>query len=313
MGNFVSSENSNYDLLLSGGSGVLGSTLAESLMQRGRRVLRLVRRPPNQADELRWDPSNADNPVDARLLPRLAGIKAAVHLSGANVAAHRWTAAYKEEIRTSRVETTIALSRLLAGLAEPPEVLVSASAIGYYGDRAEEILTENSAAGAGFFPDLCREWEQASRAAVNAKIRVVHPRFGVVLSSKGGALEQMKQLFQLGLGGRLGSGKQWMSWISEADAIASVRYALDDRAMAGAYNAVAPEPVTNAEFTQQLADAMHRPAFMAAPAFALRLAFGEMADEALLASTRAIPSKLNESEFVFSHRTLSTALRAALG
>ena len=297
--------------LLSGASGVLGSRIATELTSAGWQIKKLVRQKPTDPCELQWHP-NAENPIDAATLTQLQGLTAAVHLSGANVAAKRWTPEYKKEISESRVGSTRALARVLAALNGPPRVLVSASAIGFYGDRGDEPLDESSPAGNGFFPELCQEWEGAAEAAAQVGIRVVHPRFGVVLSREGGALAQMKTLFKLGLGGKLGNGKQWMSWVAEEDAVQSVLFALTHETVKGPYNAVSPHPATNAKFTRELASVLDRPAFMAAPAFALRLAFGEMADEALLASTRAVPRRLEEHGFSFLHPDLDQALRAAL-
>jgi len=212
----------------------------------------------------------------------------------------------------SRVMATRGLAESLARLKNPPAALVAASAVGFYGNRGDEVLDEDSAAGQGYFPELCKAWEEAARPAVEAGIRVAHPRFGMVLGRAGGALARLAPLFRLGLGGKLGNGRQWMNWVSEADAVAAVLFALDIPAISGPVNVVAPEPVTNAEFTQALGQAVHRPALVTAPAFALRLAFGEMADEALLASTRAVPKRLLEAGFAFRHPKLADVFEAAL-
>jgi uncharacterized protein (TIGR01777 family) len=296
-------------VLLSGASGLLGSALARALLRERLTPTRLVRHSPQSPNELQWNPQAKDGALN---LAQLEGLHSAIHLSGANVAAQRWTKAYKEEIRTSRLQTTTVLAEALARLAQPPPTLITASAIGYYGDRGNEPLDESSPPGSGFFPELCAQWEHAAAPAAAAGIRVLHPRFGVVLGRDGGALARLKTLFRLGLGGPLGNGRQWISWISQTDAIGSILFALNHPEMSGAYNAVSPEPVTNFEFTQALAKAVHRPAFLAAPAFALRLAFGQMADEALLASTRAIPLRLLEAGFAFRQPTLESTLQAAL-
>ena len=295
-------------VLLSGASGMLGLAISDALKRQGVSVLRLVRRVPRDANELQWDPAGAGifQPE------RLEGLSAAVHLSGANVAARRWTAAYKQEMRESRVTSTRILSQTLARLKNPPKTLITASAVGLYGDRGGEVLSEDSAAGAGYFPELCAAWEAAAQPAERAGIRVVHPRFGMVIARDGGAMARLAPLFRLGLGGRLGSGRQWMSWVSEPDAVSAVLYLLEETTLFGAINVVAPEPVTNSAFTRELARAVHRPAVLPAPAFALQLAFGEMADEALLASTRAVPKRLQEAGFVFKHPTLAQALAEAL-
>jgi uncharacterized protein (TIGR01777 family) len=302
---------------LSGASGMLGSAIGNALLQRGKKLIRLVRREAHGPDEVRWNPGSPGSVGDgtrgsAIEIARLEGIDAAVHLSGANVATRRWTAKYKREMTESRVTTTRVLTEALARMKNPPKVLVTASAVGFYGNRGDEILDEDSAAGQGYFPELCAAWEAAARPAVEAGIRVVHLRFGMVLGPDGGALARLVPMFRLGLGGRLGNGRQWMSWVSEADAVSAVLFALEHSTLAGAVNAVSPQPVTNAEFTRELGRAVHRPTVMAAPAFALRLAFGEMADEALLASTRAAPKRLLESGFTFRHPTLTEAFDAAL-
>lgn len=297
----------NPKVLLSGASGMLGAALGTALAQRGARLVRLVRRAPAATDELRWDPATGQLPD----LGSLEGLDAAVHLSGANVAGRRWTEAYKREMTESRVTSTRVLSETLAKLKNPPSVLVAASAVGFYGDRGDEILTEDAAEGTGYFPELCAAWEQATLPAERAGVRVVHLRTAMVLGD-GGALAKLAPLFRLGLGGPLGSGKQWMSWISEADAVAAALFALENRDLAGPINLASPHPVTNSDFTRELGRAVHRPAIVPAPAFALRLAFGEMADEALLASTRAVPKRLLDAGFQFAHPMLAQAFAAAL-
>jgi uncharacterized protein (TIGR01777 family) len=274
-----------------------------------------VRREAHGPDEVRWNPVSSGNDTHGSTIEiaQLEGVDAAVHLSGANVAALRWTAKYKREMTESRVTTTRVLAEALAGLKNPPEVLVTASAVGFYGNRGDAILDEDSAIGQGYFSELCAAWEEAARPAVEAGIRVVHLRFGMVLGPDGGALARLVPMFRLGLGGRLGNWRQWMSWVSEADAVSAVLFALEHSMLSGAVNVVSPQPVTNAEFTRELGRAVHRPAVMTAPAFALRLAFGEMADEALLASTRAVPKRLLESGFTFRHPALTEAFEAALG
>jgi uncharacterized protein (TIGR01777 family) len=257
---------------------------------------------------LQWNPVTGQLPE----LGRLEGLNAAIHLSGANVASRRWSAAYKREMTESRVTTTRVLSEALAKLRNPPSVLIAASAIGFYGNRGDQILDETAVQGTGYFPDLCAAWEAATHPAEEAGIRVVHLRTAMVLGPDGGALAKLAPVFRLGLGGPLGSGKQWMSWISEADAIAAALLALKNSSLSGPINLAAPNPVTNAEFTRELGRAVHRPAIIPAPAFALRIAFGEMANEALLASTRAIPTQLLEAGFQFAYPTLPQAFAAAL-
>jgi hypothetical protein len=256
-----------------------------------------------------WDPY-APTPLSHP--EALEGITAAVHLSGANLAARRWTSSYKREIAESRVTPTHALANLLAGLVSKPAVLVCASATGIYGDRGDEVLTEASPPGSGFISDLCLAWEKATQPATDAGIRVVHLRFGVVLSSQGGALAQMLPIFRAGLGGRLGSGRQWISWIAMHDVTRMIEFVLATEGIVGPVNVVAPNPVTNLEFTRTLARALRRPAALRIPSFALRLAFGEMADAAILQSERVVPARLNAAGFHFEYPELGTALREVL-
>jgi uncharacterized protein len=297
-------------ILLSGGSGTLGTAVRHALAGRGAGVLQLVRHDPVQSGQIRWNPEATPPVADSG---PLEGLDAAIHLSGASVAAHRWTPAWKREMWVSRVRSTQALAATLAALRQPPKTLLVASATGIYGNRGDELLDERSGLGKGFLADLCREWEAAARPAVEAGIRVVQLRFGVVLGAGSGALSKMLPLFRLGLGGRLGSGQQWMSWISLTDAVAVILFALDTPALAGPVNLTAPQPVTNAEFTRALGKAVHRPAILPAPAFALRLALGAMANEALLASVRVVPAKLGNAGFQFTHPTVDAALGAELG
>ncbi len=303
-------------IVLSGASGMLGTALLGALRVRGTPLVRLVRtqiRGEATAESgqsmLHWDPAATPaigNPA------ALEGFAAAVHLSGASVAGHRWTPAYKQEVAASRVDSTRALATVLAGLKRPPRTLVVASAVGIYGDRGDELLDESSAPGTGFLAEVCQRWEEAALPAEEAGIRVVHARFGVVLGRGPGALEKMLPVFRLGLGGRLGSGRQWMSWISVDDVVGAIQFALETEALAGAVNFVSANPVTNAEFTRVLGRVLHRPAVLPVPAFALRLAFGEMADEALLASALVAPAKLIAAGFRFAHPGLEDALASAL-
>jgi len=295
--------------IVSGASGMLGEALRRALGQRGIPVLQLVRKGPVAEKQLLWNPGN--RPA-IESLDRVEGCTAAIHLSGASVAGQRWTSAYRSAITESRVNTTRALANILAGLKRPPQTLVVASAVGIYGDRGDELLDESSAPGSGFLAELCQQWEAAARPAAEAGIRVVHLRLGVVLGPNGGALAKMLPAFRLGLGGRLGDGRQWMSWISITDAVAAMLFALETPQLTGAVNLTAPQPVTNAEFTRRLAQKLQRPAWLPAPAFALRLAFGQMAEETLLASARVIPEKLMQAGFNFQHPTLKKALDAAL-
>jgi len=296
-------------ILITGSSGFVGSTLVPFLTSGGHGVVRL-RRPGRDtpAGERVWDPARAA--IDPAAL---SGCDAVVHLAGEGIASGRWTAAKKERIRQSRVAPTRALSEALAGLDRPPRVLVSASAIGYYGDRGGDLLTEKSQPASDFLGSVCRDWEEATRPAAEAGIRVVNLRFGIVLGRSGGALAKMLPAFLVGGGGRLSDGRQSMSWISLDDAVGAIGHALATDALSGPVNAVAPNPVTNAEFTRTLARVLSRPAMVPMPAFAARLAFGEMADALLLASIRVQPARLLATGYRFRHPELEPALRHQLG
>ena len=296
-------------IAVSGGSGLVGTSLIPVLTTGGHRVRRLVRgEPAPSKQEIGWDPAGGRlNPAE------LEGVDAVVHLGGESIASGRWNASKRQRIRDSRVESTGLLAKTLTQLRKPPKVLLCASATGYYGDRGEEILTEKAGPGEGFLAGVCQEWEEAAGPAREAGIRVVHLRFGVVLSPKGGALHEMLPLFRLGLGGRLGSGKQYWSWIGIDDAIGIVDYALANEGLTGPVNVATPEPVTNREFTAILAKVLRRPALFPAPAAALRVALGPMADELLLASARVIPEQLLESGYEFRNKDLESALRHLLG
>jgi uncharacterized protein len=290
-------------LLLCGGTGLVGRALSQGLLHDGEQVILLVRRPPRRhADskivEIEWHP---ERPQPVPDLSPLEGCYAAVHLAGANLASHRWTPAYKRLIRNSRVDTSRALGRIFTALTAPPPVLVAASAIGYYGDRGNELLTEASRPGKGFLPEVCQAWEAATSPLAP---RVVQLRFGVVLTARGGALPRLLGLFRLGLGGRLGNGRQWMSWVSLQDAVAAIRFAIAEPQLSGAFNTTAPHPVTNAEFTYTLGRILHRPTLFRVPSLALRAALGEMAQDTLLASTRAVPERLAAAGFLFSDERL---------
>ncbi len=293
---------------VTGSSGLVGSALTPFLTTGGHRVTRLVRGAVAGPDEATWDPGRGV--VDRS---RLDGVDAVVHLAGANIAAGRWTAARKVEIRRSRVEATRRLCESLAQAITPPKVLVSASAVGYYGDRGAETLTEASEAGSGFLPEVCREWEAAAEPASRAGIRVVHLRFGMILSPAGGALRKMLLPFRFGAGGRIGEGGQFMSWIALDDVLGAIYHALCDDSVQGPVNVVAPGPVSNAEFTRTLAGVLRRPALFPLPAFAARLLFGEMADELLLTSARVMPARLQASGYRFRFPELEGALRHLLG
>jgi hypothetical protein len=293
---------------VTGTRGLLGSSLVPFLTTAGHRVIRLVRGRPADPSEVAWSAEAA-----AADPARLEGVDAVVHLAGENIAAGRWTEARKDEIRRSRVEGTRRLAAQLAGLRRPPKSLVCASAVGYYGHRGPETLTDAAPPGRGFLADVCQEWEAAAEPARQAGIRVVHMRLGVVLSPAGGALAKMLLPFRLGLGGRIGSGEQFLSWISLDDAVGAFTHALQTPALAGAVNTVSPAPVPNKEFSRLLAKTLGRPALFPLPAALLRLALAEMADALLLASTRAVPTRLLAAGYRFRHTKLEEALRHLLG
>jgi len=295
-------------VLLSGASGLIGSALAPALTESGHRITRLVRSEPNTAaGEVFWDPQ-----AGQLELGPLEGTDAAVHLAGETIAG-RWTADKKARIWESRVKSTLLLAESLGRLKSPLQVFLSASAVGYYGDRGEELLNEESAPGKGFLADVCRNWESAAAVIEPLGIRTVQLRTGVLLSPHGGALQRMLPAFRMGVGGRLGSGRQYMSWIAMDDLIGIILHLLATPSLRGPVNAVAPNPVTNREFTKTLGRVLHRPTICPAPAFAIRLGLGEMGQELLLASTRVEPAKLNASGYAFQHPHLEGALRSLLG
>jgi hypothetical protein len=262
---------------------------------------------PAHKDDVAWNPATGEMDLHAA-----EGTDAVVNLAGASIGGGRWNEKRKALLRTSRVDLTERLVRNLEKLARRPSVLVSASAIGYYGDRGEELLSEPSPPGNDFLSQLSAEWEAAAMGAEKLGIRTVITRFGIVLSKNGGALPQMLTPFKLGVGGRLGSGKQWMSWVALDDVVAAIRDAIETSSWRGPVNVVAPNPVRNVEFTRVLARALHRPALFPAPAFALRLILGEMADALLLSSQRVVPQKLLDGRFSFRYAELESALRRAL-
>ncbi len=295
-------------IIISGASGLTGKALVSMLRAQGHSVARLVR--PGSVlspGDIAWDPMAATIDVST-----MEGADAVVHLSGARIDGGRWTPARKAELRSSRIDTTRVLVDALASLRQKPRVFVSASAIGCYGDRGDEILTESSAIGTDFLSLLVRDWEAEAARAELSGIRSVSLRFGVILSNEGGALPQMVMPFKFGLGGRLGSGKQWMSWIALEDAVGIICSAIANENLAGPLNVVAPNPLTNAGFTRIAATVLHRPAIFAAPAFALRIALGEMAGALLLASQRVMPERLLAAGYAFRLPEIETALRAIL-
>ena len=299
----------NPTIVVTGSTGLIGSQLVAAWQDSGRRAIRAVRREvQDPGKELYWNPATGQIDRD-----RLEGVDAVVHLAGANIAGRRWSEGYKQQLLDSRVQGTTLLCQALADLEHKPRVLLCASAIGFYGDRGNELLDETAAAGDGFLPELCLQWEQACRAAREAGIRVVNLRMGVVLSPQGGALASMLTPFKLALGGVLGSGRQYFSWISLDDVVPALLFVLEDEALSGPVNLVAPNPVTNREFTKALGRVLSRPTLLPMPAFAARLAFGEMADALLLASTRVLPNRLTAAGFHFEYPQLEPALRHLLG
>ena len=296
-------------IAVSGSSGLIGSALRPLLTTGGHSIVRLVRSgAAPDAASIPWDPERGT--IDAA---GLEGVDAVVHLAGENIGGGRWTPAKKARIYASRVDGTKVLVRALLGLAHPPQTLVAASAIGYYGNRGHDVVDETSAPGAGFLTDLCRDWEAATRPAVERGIRVVNLRFGIALSAAGGALTSMLPPFRLGLGGPLGSGEQYMSWVAIDDAIGAVLHALATPALSGPVNVVSPTPVTNREFATTLGRVLSRPAFLPLPGFAVKLLFGEMGEDLLLGSTRVQPRRLEESGYAFRFPDLEGALRHLLG
>lgn len=292
---------------VTGSSGLIGSALVPALTAEGHEVARVVRS-ATAGGAWRWDPGAGH--VDARAVN---GMDAVVHLSGENIAAGRWTAARKARIRDSRRHGTRVMAEAVAGADPRPKALLCASAMGFYGDRGDESLTEASAPGRGFLPEVSREWEAACAPARDRGVRVVHLRFGIVLSPAGGALAKMLLPFRLGVGGVVGSGRQWWSWVSLDDVLGAIRHALVTPGLAGPVNVTAPNPVTNADFTRTLGRVLSRPTLFPVPAFAARLAFGEMADALLLASARVVPERLLQTGYAFRHPELEPALRHLLG
>lgn len=294
-------------IAVTGSSGLIGTALAGALRQDGHEVIPLVRRPPGPG-EIRWDPQAADGGLAPGALD---GVDAVVHLSGAPIAGGRWTAARKQKLRSSRVQSTQALVTAIAAAKNPPQVLLSGSAVGWYGDTGNRAVDETAPAGTGFLASLVRDWESAARPARDAGVRAVNLRSGVVLSRRGGMLGLLAPAFRAGLGARMGSGRQFISWISLTDHIAAVRFLLGQAGIDGPVNLTAPAPVTNAVFTAALARALHRPALLWVPAPVLQLGAGEMSSE-LLGSSRVLPRRLTEAGFAFRYPAIAAALAAEL-
>ncbi len=295
----------NSKILVSGVSGPIGAALLPSLRTNGCSVIRLVRGAAKGDDQIGWDPAEPLAPQ------KVSGFDAVVHLAGESIFG-RWTAAKKAKIRDSRVVGTFNLSSALAQAQDKPQVFVCGSAIGYYGNRGDESLREESAPGAGFLAEVCQDWEEATTPAVQADIRTAHVRTGVVLSPKGGALGAMLPPFKMGLGGRTGSGQQWMSWIDVRDMVGAIHHILKNDLIQGPVNMVAPKPVRNEEFAKTLASVLSRPAIFPLPAFAVKLVFGEMGEDLLLGSQKVEASKLISTGYPFRYRNLKTSLESLL-
>ena len=303
-------------ILISGSTGLVGSAVIDSLSHQGHDLTRLVRpgtalrktkaTPARELPQIPW------NPQSGLLNSRAEEVEAVIHLAGASIAGHRWTAAWKRELRDSRVSATRQLVASLRRLRRPPQIFIAASAIGFYGNRGDEELTEASPSGTDFLAQLTVDWEAESVRAAEWGARVVILRFGVILAKDGGALPRMALPFRLGVGGRIGSGRQWISWVTLEDIAGIIRFALETNLLSGPANAVSPNPIQNAEFTQALGRVLHKPTIFPAPPFALRLALGEMADSLLLASQRVYPTKLHGLGFRFLHPDLEPALAAVL-
>jgi uncharacterized protein len=290
-------------ILISGSHGLVGTALIESLEPEGHEIYRLVRHYPHSSDEIEWSPERY-----SIALSLIEGFDAVVHLAGESIAEGRWTDEKKKKIRDSRTRGTKLLADALGNLTSPPRVLLSASAIGYYGDRDEEVLTESSAPGNDFLSEVCVEWEKATSHATAMGVRVMNARFGIILDKEGGALKKMLPPFRMGIGGRIGSGKQWMSCIALDDVVSALKLALTNESLSGPVNFVAPNPVRNAEFTKALGHVLSRPTFLPIPKFGVRLAFGEMADALLLTSQRVKPNVLEQAGYQFQFPELRSAL-----
>jgi len=294
-------------ILISGAHGLVGTALMKSLEPEGHEVFRLVRYAPSSDAEIEWSPDRY-----SIALARIEGFDAVVNLAGESIAEGRWTEDKKQRIRESRVKGTKLLGDALANLTNPPKTFICASAIGYYGNRGDEILTETSAPGDDFLAEVCVEWEKATALATEKGIRVLNTRFGVILDAHGGALAKMLPPFRAGLGGKIGSGKQWMSWLALDDVVGALKFALTNEALSGPVNFVAPNPVRNAEFTKALGKALSRPTLFPIPAFGVRLLFGEMGEALLLAGQRVAPKRLMTEGYQFQYSQLDEALRHVL-
>lgn len=295
-------------ILVTGSSGLVGSQLIPFLNSQGHEVVPLIRNKNHGSDDIFWDPENEE--ID---FSSLNGFDAVVHLAGENIANKRWSPEQKQKIKNSRVKGTKFLCESLSKLNKPPKVLISASAIGFYGNRPNEVLHEHSDHGHEFLSSTCQEWEEATRDAKAAEIRVVHARFGVILSTRGGAMSKLLLPFQLGAGGIIGDGKQYMSWVDIEDVVGAIYHAIQDEQISGPMNVTAPNPVTNHEFTKTLGKVLFRPTIFPMPAFAARLAFGEMADALLMSSSFVEPRTLQDNGYKFQYPDIESSLRHLLG
>lgn len=294
-------------VLITGASGLIGTALQRSFKEKGYELLLAGRGEPKKPDELQWDIENGFAEPE-----RLEGVDAVVHLAGESISALRWTDDKKKAIRDSRVKGTHSVVEAISNLKQKPRVFISASAVGYYGDRGDEQLTETSRPGDTFLADVAKEWETESRRAEDSGVRTVLLRNGIVLSKDGGALATMLTPFKFGVGGVIGSGEQWMSWISLDDLVGVVNYAIENEHLRGAVNAVSPNPITNQEFTTTMGEVLYRPTFIPLPEFAVNFVLGEMGDALLLDSTRVIPKRLEEAGFEFKYPNLKQALENAV-
>lgn len=294
-------------ILVTGATGLVGSELVPFLTGQGHDILRLTRRQPQEANDIRWDPARKELPKG-----RLEGTDVVIHLAGENLAEKRWTPQFKETLRASRVDATRFLCETLTQLTTLPKTLICASAVGIYGDRGSDLLNETSTPGEGFLADLCRDWEAACEPARAKGIRVVNLRFGVILSPKGGGLAKMITPFKMGVGGVLGSGNQYWSWIAIDDIVGAINHCITHEKMHGPVNATAPRPVTNYDFTKTLGAVLGRPTIFPVPGFIARVALGEMANELLLTSARVMPNRLSESGYQFAYPSLEPALKHLL-
>ncbi|HSI88827.1 MAG TPA: TIGR01777 family oxidoreductase [Pyrinomonadaceae bacterium] len=296
-------------ILIAGATGLIGTALRDALKEKGYEMLFVSRSEPKNESFVQWSMEDGFRDED---LPRLEGLDAAINLAGESISGLRWTEDKKKAIRESRVQGTRRLIELFAKLKQPPKTFIAGSAVGFYGDRGDEVMTEASRAGDTFLSDVCKEWEAESRRAEDLGIRTVLLRTGIVLSKDGGALGTMLTPFKFGVGGVVGSGKQWMSWVSLEDEIRAIVYALENENIRGAVNVTSPNPVTNEEFTKTLGEVLYRPTFLPLPEFAVNLVFGEMGDALLLDSTRVVPKRLEDNGFDFKHPHLKEAIEVAV-